>query len=76
MDENYIEVAEALENAERNAGIHAASKKALPDKLLEPSEYKTLECIDCGDNLPEFRMQRGCVRCVICQGRLERGWKS
>ena len=29
-------------------------------------------CVDCGDDIPQARLDMGKVRCVICQGKLER----
>lgn len=29
-------------------------------------------CVDCGDDIPQARLAMGKVRCVICQGKLER----
>ena len=72
MDEQYFEAAEALAEAERNSAMRKAAKAAFSDLLLAPENYKSTECETCGDDLPEYRMQRGCLRCVICQGRLEK----
>lgn len=29
-------------------------------------------CVDCGDEIPQARLAMGKVRCVFCQGKLER----
>ena len=72
MDEIFFEHAEALEAAEREGAIALARKKAFPDKLLTPAQYTSFDCQDCGEELTEFRMQRGCIRCVLCQTRFEK----
>lgn len=73
MNEQFMEQAQALEESERMLAVRQASSKAFPDTLLEPHQYKTLNCYRCDDDLPEFRMQRGLVLCTICQDRKEKG---
>ena len=72
MNEQYMEQAAQLEAAERELAIKQASTHAFPDTLLTPDQYKTLVCLNCDDDMPEFRMQRGCLLCTICQDRKEK----
>lgn len=72
MDEAFLEKASEREESERNLSVALISRKALKDTVLLPYQYLATECEDCGDNLPEFRMQHGLVKCVICQTKVER----
>lgn len=69
MQEWQMEMASKLEEDERNLRLREISGKAYPDKLLEPNQYKQLDCEDCGDSLVEFRLKRGFIRCVPCEER-------
>ncbi|WCD44175.1 hypothetical protein Lumi_036 [Xylophilus phage Lumi] len=73
MDERFLEVACEQEEAERRFAADQATKGGvIPTKDLEPHEYKTTWCDDCGDDLEEFRMKKGRTLCVICQGKKEK----
>lgn len=72
MDEIFVAHAAEMEEAERASSIRLASSKAFPDKLLNPDQYIALDCVDCDLEIPEFRKQRGCIRCVYCQERVEK----
>ena len=61
-----MEMASQQEEQERARALATTAAKAFPDKLRTPDQYLTRECESCGDDLPEFRMQRGCVECVPC----------
>jgi phage/conjugal plasmid C-4 type zinc finger TraR family protein len=39
----------------------------------EPGNYSGIDCIDCGDEIPEKRRiaQPGCRRCIDCQNDFE-----
>lgn len=49
------------------------------DKQLRQSRadvgHGTTDCIDCGEIIPPGRREAepGCVRCIFCQEKLERG---
>jgi len=72
MDENFIENAEALELAKTEDAIRRASNLAIPSTLLEPKDYKFIDCQECGGELPLFRKQRGLPNCVGCQAAIEK----
>lgn len=75
MDERYMEVAEAMEEAQRARAVEAVIKSGVmrsSNDLLEPDQYKATECDDCGNDLETFRMQRGMTTCVYCQTRREK----
>lgn len=72
LDEKYVEMAEALENSQRSYSVANSSAKALPDTDLTPDQYVRTDCEECGDDLPVFRMQKGCHRCTLCQTIFER----
>lgn len=76
MEERFMEVADELTEMVRANAIGQASKKALPSTLLLPEQYLSSECSECGDELPEFRMQRGCLKCVSCQTAQEKREKQ
>jgi phage/conjugal plasmid C-4 type zinc finger TraR family protein len=54
-----------------NMNAIASVQRALAAQALIPSE---LECIDCGEEIPEARRQmiKGVQRCVFCQALYER----
>jgi len=66
MQEWQMEMASKQEEEERNFKLREVSMKAFPDKLLGCGQYKTFVCLECGEDLPEFRMQRGLTECVPC----------
>lgn len=75
MDEVFIEAAEALQEHTRNMAIAHVTKQAIPTVDLRPSEYLTLTCVDCEDQLPDFRMRKGRIRCVKCVTAIEKRQK-
>ena len=72
MDERFLEMAEANLAKNVEANVKARSAQAISDTNLSPHEYITHECDDCGVALPEFRKQKGLIRCVPCQEQIER----
>lgn len=65
-----------LEFAERivNAAVEERLEKARERQCDKP-EFRTWDgetCFDCGEDLPEERIEMGRVRCVICQTKAER----
>ncbi len=71
MDEKFMENASALTEKLAEAGIAAVSRKALPSANLEPHQYKRLDCEECEEPLPLFRLQKGLEICVPCLQRRE-----
>ena len=76
MDEKFIEMAE--EHAENiRAGQQAKiSEKAIPSVDLTPDQYIRTDCLRCGEDLIEFRMKKGLVRCTECESKLEKHLKT
>ena len=66
MQEWQMEMASQQEEQERALALASTAAKAFPDKLRTPDQYLTTVCETCEDDLPEFRMQRGCTECVRC----------
>ena len=65
MDENFLEQAEANNRSEIEAGIKRAQARQ-----LKPSNFDG-SC-DCGELIPEKRIELGYYRCFYCQDRLEK----
>ena len=72
MDESHLEMAEALEASQRNWAIAQSSHRAIPSIDLTPEQYRQFECKDCGEDLEDFRLKKGCLRCTHCQTKRER----
>lgn len=72
MDEKYMEMAGDLAQAETDHGRANCSKEAIPSEDLEPEQYKVLECSECEDPLPLFRVKKGLTICVPCKELQER----
>lgn len=75
MNERDLEMAEALTDAMRDEQQKACATAALPDVDLTPEQYLRLDCQDCGDDLPEFRMKKGRILCTSCQDARDRARK-
>lgn len=69
MDENHFEMAERLEQAQRDSAISAAAKASAPEKH---HDFDGVHCVDCDIEIPDGRLKLGKVRCVDCQSQLER----
>ena len=69
MDENHFEMAERLEQAQRDSAIKAAAKASAPEKH---PDFDGAHCVDCDIEIPDGRLKLGKVRCVDCQSHLER----
>jgi RNA polymerase-binding transcription factor DksA len=63
VEEADLVHAEKLADQERDNGIAAARAK-LRDK--EP-DFDGQHCVDCGDEIPQARLDMGRARCVTCQ---------
>jgi hypothetical protein len=69
MDENYLEMAERLDSAQRDASVAAASRAAQAES--HPN-FDGQHCIDCDGEIPAGRLALGRIRCVYCQESRER----
>ena len=73
MRENDVAMARALSKPEQ-VQVPALDEDGKP-LLLDgcPIMYWPItECVDCDDDIPPARLELGKVRCVICQGKLEK----
>lgn len=68
MDEKHLEMAEALESAQRASAIVAAHNASKPE--THP-DFDGEHCLDCGSDIPLGRLALGKVRCVLCQAAKE-----
>lgn len=64
MDERYLQQAEELAAAEIAAGVHRAGIRELP-----PSGFDG--ACECGDPIPQKRIDLGYYRCLECQSARE-----
>lgn len=71
MDEYLIEASERAVQQKLNSVIAGHRELAIPGRDLQPHQYLVRVCVDCGDDLEVFRMQKGRTRCVICQTQSE-----
>lgn len=71
MDENQFEMAERLEEAQRECAIRAAGLRA--GRESHPG-FDGLHCVGptCGEPILQARLDMGKVRCVPCQQLLEK----
>lgn len=69
MDEKFLELAEELENAQRDRAISRVSALAAPE--THP-DFDGTHCVRCEDQIPPGRLKLGKVRCVNCQQHLEK----
>ncbi len=76
MDESLIAGAEAFQEALIETARQSTSKKALPDEDLAPHQFEWLECVDCEEDLPLYRMRKHLSRCTNCQSDVEKRGKS
>lgn len=72
MDEHLIESGQLVIEKELNGFIAARREHAIPSKDLKPHEYLATECVDCDEDLEEFRLKKGRTRCVTCQEIFEK----
>lgn len=73
MDESYILVAEATQEAMLQEAIKKGSKNAISTDNLCLHDIKMYECNACGEDLPLFRMYKGLIYCTACQSNVENG---
>lgn len=69
MDENQLEMAERLEQAQRDSAVAKAQRMAAPE--THP-DFDGNNCVSCDEAIPYARIKLGKVRCVACQSALER----
>lgn len=69
MDEKNLEMAEALERAQREESIARAARLMAPEK---DDDFDGEHCVECWEELPAARLAWGRIRCVECQTKLEK----
>jgi RNA polymerase-binding transcription factor DksA len=72
MDEKYMEFAEELTEMMRNEGLRNVRLANAPESH---PDFDGAHCVDCGDEIPPERLAIKRVRCVLCQGLLEKKHK-
>lgn len=69
MDEHQFEMAERLEQAQRDMAIRNASNRMAPEKH---PDFDGANCVRCEEPIPVARLLLGKVRCVDCQSLMEK----
>ncbi len=69
MDEKDIEQAEHLTDMLRNEGLYNVRAANAPESH---PDFDGVHCVDCTDDIPPERLALRRVRCVLCQGILEK----
>lgn len=69
MDENQFEMAERLEQAQRERALTMVTQRLVPES--HPS-FDGKHCVSCDDEIPAGRLAMSKVRCVACQTTLEK----
>ena len=69
MDEKSFEMAEQLEQAQRDASIAQAAKLTAPE---QDDDFDGTHCVGCWGEIPAARLAWGRIRCVDCQTKLEK----
>jgi RNA polymerase-binding transcription factor DksA len=72
-----IDHASLVETRLRENDVAIARSKSAPEQEQVKGADGVLywpitECIDCGDEIPEKRLQLAKVRCIYCQEKLEK----
>ena len=70
MDENQFEMAERLEQHQRDQALLRAAAASAPQ--THP-DFDGTHCVGCEEPIPPARLRLGKVRCVACQSDQERG---
>jgi RNA polymerase-binding transcription factor DksA len=63
------DIASAYQMRENAIALQKAQAAMAPE--THP-DFDGESCVDCGDEIPKLRLNMGKVRCVHCQGKLER----
>lgn len=70
---NENDMASDMEEAFRERAIEVAILHAAKQYHID---FDGVHCLDCADDLTSFRLDMGRIRCVHCQGLLERKQKG
>lgn len=69
MDEKTFELAEQLEQRQRDDAIARAARGA---QQQFDADFDGTHCVLCGDEIPEARLKLGKARCITCQTHWEK----
>ena len=69
MDENQFEIAERLEQAQRDSGLARARLHTAPQ---QHPDFDGENCVRCDTPIPPGRLAMRKVRCVPCQEIMDR----
>ena len=68
-----LDAAAAITEAFTQESISKVQAMLKPEQVKnEDGTWPVTECVDCDQELPEGRLELGKVRCVHCQGLLEK----
>lgn len=71
-----LDQASELQEAHNDESIRKARLAAAPEQVRDINgNWPTLECVDCGEDIEEIRLEMGRIRCFSCQSSLERDRK-
>lgn len=70
LDDKTLEMAERLANSVVEERVQAARTRQCDKVEFRGWDGET--CFDCGEDMPEERIEMGRVRCVPCQSKAER----
>ena len=70
LNDKTLEFAERIVSASVEERIEKARERQCDKPEFRAWDGET--CFDCGEDLPEERIEMGRVRCVICQTKAER----
>ena len=73
MEENQFELADALAEAQRNAGIAIARRQMVAQS--DPN-FDGEHCIDCDEKIAPQRLLLKRMRCTACESLVERRNKT
>lgn len=68
-----LDQASELTSLYNEQGVAAVQRKLAPEQVQNPDgSWPHTECVDCGDDIPKERLERGRKLCVSCQDIKER----
>lgn len=74
---DHLDQAQAINEQHQEASLALARAKLAPEQVQnEDGTWPYTHCAECGDEIPQARLDMGKIRCVACQGLLERRSKG
>ena len=72
-----IDAANHLADMYTKLAMQQQVAKLAPEQVrLADGTWPTTECVDCGEEIPEKRLEMARIRCVVCQEILEKRKKT